>query len=648
MATSYTTTIKNLKPQGWSRQTVADGQALNNSFLEPTHQKDLKLAEGLDATNDRIDSVNTQMTTLGQRVSNAESTVANIGEEVQSYSQEIAQLNSNLQIVSATEGDLATSLGTVTEKLNEHKNLVSVDSTTIAGDGSEESPYTVIGGGGGGGVSKVYVPNVDGGNLSYTLSAASAAESQIGPWDIKGPKGNDGAKGNDATPLTATTATVAGGTQVTISYTSGGDPLAQFNVLSGASGENGIDGISPTVVTAAIPVSDEFPAGGTEVTITDSDGPHIFNISNGLDGQGATVNLLGGEGIEVNKTGANYTISVSADYSGAAVASAKNWVNAQGYVLSGALNPENSVSGKWRNGQYYDFGLKASAENALAAVDGKMVKPSGLTNGTYILNVNNGGQSFSWLSLQADELVYKEYLNDCIYPENGLSARFDSFNGEAHFGLATSGIDANKQYAWTTTGWEEVQAGGGGTDYDIIGNNGISAKKDTTNERYEVGLSAKFLQTVSADTNTLSGNGTSGSPLGIDSNNLYELDTAGSYLSSQTVGQKTLISTTPALDNAVQKVIDKADTWDTVSAKSVVTINKATNEIKINNNANSAISATIYDVCNTSELALIPQRLIVGTSSGDFVTYVNDGKCEGQGTLFFWLESMQPWVPVNN
>ena len=147
---------------------------------------------------------------------------------------------------------------------------------------------------------------------------------------------------------------------------------------------------------------------------------------------------------------------------------------------------------------------------------------------------------------------------------------------------------------------------------------------------------------------TLSGDGTTNSPLGIDSDNFYELDTVGNYLTSQTSNQKTLIGTTPALDNAVQKVIDEADTWDTVSAKSVVTINKATNEIKINNNANSAISAAIYDVCNTSEPALIPQRLIVGTSSGDFVTYVNGSKCEGQGTLFFWLESMQPWVPVNN
>ena len=147
---------------------------------------------------------------------------------------------------------------------------------------------------------------------------------------------------------------------------------------------------------------------------------------------------------------------------------------------------------------------------------------------------------------------------------------------------------------------------------------------------------------------TLSGDGTTNSPLGIDSDNFYEFDTVGNYLTSQTSNQKTLIGTTPALDNAVQKVIDEADTWDTVSAKSVVTINKATNEIKINNNANSAISAAIYDVCNTSEPALIPQRLIVGTSSGDFVTYVNGGKCKGQGTLFFWLESMQPWVPVNN
>jgi len=224
-------------------------------------------------------------------------------------------------------------------------------------------------------------------------------QGEQGPSGTKGDTGEKGDKGDDATPITATTATIAGGTQVTISYTSGGDPLAQFNILSGAqgasgtngkdgisptvstetitggsrviftydddgttktesidvmsgvSGANGSDGFSPTVVTAAIPVSEQFPAGGTEVTITDSDGQHIFNISNGLDGQGATVNLLGGEGIEVTKVASNYTISVSADYatkayveaaSANAYNEAETWVKDQGYLTS--VPPEYALT----------------------------------------------------------------------------------------------------------------------------------------------------------------------------------------------------------------------------------------------------------------------------------------------------------------
>jgi len=146
---------------------------------------------------------------------------------------------------------------------------------------------------------------------------------------------------------------------------------------------------------------------------------------------------------------------------------------------------------------------------------------------------------------------------------------------------------------------------------------------------------------------TLSGDGTTNSPLGIDSDNFYELDTAGNYLASQTSNQKTIISTTPALDNAISRVSTSADVWDTVSAKSTVTVNTTNNEIKVNNNANSAISAVSYDLCEVGEPDLIPQKMIVGTSSGAFVSYVTGGKCNGMGTLFFWLESQQPWNPVN-
>ena len=149
------------------------------------------------------------------------------------------------------------------------------------------------------------------------------ASGEVGPQGIQGPsgaKGDTGAKGTDATPLTADTTTIAGGTQVTISYTSGGDPLAQFNVLSGAKGadgQKGADGYSPTITLT--PVTDaSHNNGGTQVEITYKNGESTattaYTAWNGNDGAGATVNLVEGDGIQITKNGTDYTIGVSADY----------------------------------------------------------------------------------------------------------------------------------------------------------------------------------------------------------------------------------------------------------------------------------------------------------------------------------------------
>ena len=190
---------------------------------------------------------------------------------------------------------------------------------------------------------------------------------EIGPQGEQGPKGDKGdtgAKGADANPLTATTATIADGTQVTISYTSGGDPLAQFNVLNGAqgaSGQKGADGISPIVELTEIHDS-EYPQGGWNVKITDAEhqSGQTFQIFNGIDGQGATVDLVEGNGIQIahEEGTTNYTISVSADYalkselpdvtdmatityandaSANALSAAETWVNQQNFATSASL-----------------------------------------------------------------------------------------------------------------------------------------------------------------------------------------------------------------------------------------------------------------------------------------------------------------------
>lgn len=190
---------------------------------------------------------------------------------------------------------------------------------------------------------------------------------EIGPQGEQGPKGDKGdtgAKGADANPLTATTATIADGTQVTISYTSGGDPLAQFNVLNGAqgaSGQKGADGISPIIELTEIHDS-EYPQGGWNVKITDAEhqSGQTFQIFNGIDGQGATVDLIEGNGIQITheEGTTNYTISVSANYalkselpdvsdmatmtyandaSANALSAAETWVNQQNFATSASL-----------------------------------------------------------------------------------------------------------------------------------------------------------------------------------------------------------------------------------------------------------------------------------------------------------------------
>ena len=193
------------------------------------------------------------------------------------------------------------------------------------------------------------------------------ASGAVGPQGVQGPsgtKGDTGAKGADATPLTATTATIADGTQVTISYTSGGDPLAQFNVLNGAqgaSGQKGADGISPIVELTEIHDS-EYPQGGWNVKITDAEhqSGQTFQIFNGRDGQGATVDLVEGNGIKITHVEGttHYTISVSADYalkselpdvtdmatqtyvndaSANVLSAAETWVNQQNFATSASL-----------------------------------------------------------------------------------------------------------------------------------------------------------------------------------------------------------------------------------------------------------------------------------------------------------------------
>ena len=474
-----------------------------------------------------------------------------------------------------------------------------------------------------------------------------------------GPAGEDGTNGTNGVSPTISTSAIPGGNRVIFTYDNGGTTATEsIDVMSGASGAPGVNGVSPTVTITDAPTAAQHPQGGKTVTITDATHPggQSFDIWNGINGEGATVNLLDGNGIHITNDGIDYTIAVSADYAlkselpDVTDMATKTWVEEQGYLTSipntYALKTDveaasanaydkavaqipdvtNFITKDVNNLTYYYEKTETSAANELATEFAKYVSTGDILTGTgdtlagikigstsYIVPTTDLSNYYTKSETSANSELDAEFANKVDKPDTTQT----SLNNKYLVYSTLSGAGA-------VTGWTDFNA----NVYSKSESDGRYMQKNTDS--------------------TLSGDGTTNHPLGIDSDNFYELDTAGNYLTSQTSDQKTLIGTTPALDNAVGKVIASADVWDTVSAKSTVTINTANNEIKVNNNVNSAISATIYDVCNTSEPSLIPQRLIVGTSSGDFVTYVNGGKCNGQGTLFFWLESMQPWVPVNN
>lgn len=161
-----------------------------------------------------------------------------------------------------------------------------------------------------------------------------------------GPAGEDGTDGTNGVSPTVSTSAIPGGNRVIFTYDNGETTATEsIDVMSGASGAPGANGVSPTVTITDAPTATQHPQGGKTVTITDADNPtgQSFDIWNGINGEGATVNLLDGNGIHITNDGTNYTIAVSADYatksyvdsaSANALSESKTWVGEQGYLTS--------------------------------------------------------------------------------------------------------------------------------------------------------------------------------------------------------------------------------------------------------------------------------------------------------------------------
>jgi len=187
----------------------------------------------------------------------------------------------------------------------------------------------------------VTTATIDGGNrVTFTYGEGSSTYIDV-------MSGASGANGINGISPTVSTETITGGNKVTFTYDDGGTTKTEsIDVMSGASGANGSDGFSPTVELTPIQDS-QYPQGGWNVKITDAEhqAGQTFQVFNGIDGQGATVDLIGGTGIQVSHQAGttDYTISVSADYamksyvdsaSANALSEAKTWVGNQHYLTS--------------------------------------------------------------------------------------------------------------------------------------------------------------------------------------------------------------------------------------------------------------------------------------------------------------------------
>ena len=166
-----------------------------------------------------------------------------------------------------------------------------------------------------------------------TASVTNSGTSSAAVFDFVLPKGDpgqngqDGTDGTDGVSPTVSTSAITGGTQVTITDADG--PHV-FDVMDGADGspgtpgQDGTDGVSPTVSTTAI-------TGGTEITITDAGGSHTFNV---MDGTPGTPGQDGTDGVSP-------TVSTSAITGGTAVVI----TDAQGTHTFNVMNGTNGQDG---------------------------------------------------------------------------------------------------------------------------------------------------------------------------------------------------------------------------------------------------------------------------------------------------------------
>jgi len=274
---------------------------------------------------------------------------------------------------------------------------------------------------------------------------------------------------------TVSTEVIPSGNRVTFTYA--GSQSTYIDVMSGTKGDTGTSGISPVITTATIGSQEGHPQGGTEVTVFDINHPEgqSFTAWNGINGQGATVELKDGNGIHITNNGNEYIIAVSADYATKAYAeeasaaayskalaaipplddyyhkSETSGANEISTALAEKLNIVDLPNYDGENGIYVDdlnhiISISADYKAQIEAVSGKVTPPTATTQqGEYYIwstvPTFSGWKNIDdWFNYQ-DVLLYSE-IPGVFKPENGISANYS--DSIFTFGLSGEYEDAIK------------------------------------------------------------------------------------------------------------------------------------------------------------------------------------------------------------
>ena len=397
MANTTYDTIKSMKPAPWSKSTVADGNALNQNFLEPTHQKDLTLAAAIDQVKNTVDEYNEVINEINDIADAAQ-------HQAQEAENSVVDLDTNLNIVSAGLADAASAISALeTNK----QDKIYVDPTTISGDGSHDNPYTVIGGGGGGGPVPTIVGNMG-------VSAAYVSENNQYVIGLSGTK-------NLVFESSADTIVFASSAAGKYNFEVNPELVNKWNAGTSAFTNNGFSGIG----TSSSRIGVDETGMSTSYKYGWNPQLHKWSEINEGGGTGTTYNFDNGPNGTLSGNGHDNPIAVNTD-----VLATKNWVSEQQYIANvsidstylsgdGATHPigiNNSYTEHWNDAYNVSEAYKLAsgrydAHSALSATkldksiwdnnSGKFVTSAGLDPDIqYAMTTNGwaeitGGSSFT-------------------------------------------------------------------------------------------------------------------------------------------------------------------------------------------------------------------------------------------------------------